>query len=89
MRKDNSFCAHHAKQGFLLSAIFIISAILLNLINIFTPVEFRVFRLVLVIFIYIFYIAYLSLCLIGVSRILKEKDFKIDLLKKMVDLIVL
>ncbi len=89
MRKDNQFCLHHAKQGFILSAIFVFAAISLNLINIFTPGEWREFRLGLVIFIYVFYLFYLILCFIAAGSALKGKAFNIGIIKKFVDLIVL
>ena len=89
MRKDNQFCLHHSKQGFILSAIFVFAAISLNLINIFTPGEWREFRLDLVIFIYVFYLLYLILCFIAAGSALKGKAFNIVIIKKFVDLIVL
>jgi hypothetical protein len=89
MRKDNQFCNHHAKQGYILSAMFVFTAIMLNLINIFTPGEWREFRLGLVIFIYIFYFIYLILCLIAAKSVLRGKAFNIGFIKKLVDAIVL
>jgi hypothetical protein len=89
MRKDNQFCIHHAKQGYILSAMFVFTAIVLNLINIFTPGEWREFRLSLVIFIYIFYLAYLIFCFIAANSVLKGKAFNIGFIKKLVDVIVL
>jgi hypothetical protein len=89
IRKDNQFCLHHAKQGFILSVIFVCSAIALNLINIFSPGEWRLFRLYLVIFIYIFYLTYLIFCFIAASSVLKGKAFTIGIIKRIVDLIVL
>lgn len=89
MRKDSEFCLHHAKQGFIISVIFVFSAIALNLINIFAPGEWRVFRLSLVIFIYVFYLAYLVFCIIAASAVLKGKTFNIGIIKRVADLIVL
>jgi uncharacterized membrane protein len=89
MRKDNQFCSHHAKQGFILSALFVFTAIVLNLINIFTPGEWREFRLGLVIFIYIFYLTYLILCFIAAKSVLRGKVFNIGFIKQLVDAIVL
>jgi hypothetical protein len=89
MRKDNEFCLHHAKQGFIVAVVFVFSAIVLNLINIFSPGEWRVFRLSLVIFIYFFYLAYLVFCFIAASSVLKGKAFNIGFIKRLTDLIVL
>ncbi|MBN2403404.1 MAG: hypothetical protein JXN64_13555 [Spirochaetes bacterium] len=89
MRKDNSYCTLHARQGFILSAMFIFIAMALNLINIFTPGEWREFRLGLVIFIYVFYFVYLIFCFIAASMVLKGKAFNIGFMKKIVDLIIL
>ncbi len=89
MRNNNPYCKYHAKQGFFLSFVFITTAIALYLINIFTPREFRDFRLGIVIGIYFIYLCYLILCIIAASIVSKGKEFKIFLIRRLADYIEL
>ncbi|MFH0976864.1 MAG: hypothetical protein V1874_13860 [Spirochaetota bacterium] len=89
MKKDNPFCGLHAKQGFFLSVIFVVTAVILNLINIYSPVEWRGFRLGIVISIYVFYLAYIIISLIAAWSVLKGKPFNIKIFQKYADLIKL
>ncbi len=86
MRRGNSFCEHHAKQGFFLSFVFVIAAITLNLINKFSPVTWRGFRLGIVMSVYVLYLSYLIFCFIAARIVLKGKPF--DIIKRLADLIV-
>jgi uncharacterized membrane protein len=89
LKNSNSFCKYHAKQGFILAVFFVVAAIALNIINIFMPREWRLFRFGWVVLIYFFYLAYLIYCYIAAITVLKGKPFNINAIKKLVDYIEL
>ena len=87
MNKNNPTCRHHLKQGFVISMLFIFLSVFLNLVNIFTPSEWRYFRLGLVIFIYFVNLLYLIFSIIAVRIVQKGRDFNIKGLNRFEELI--
>jgi len=87
LRRDNSFCMHHAKQGFVFFIMFVVAAVALNLLNIFAPREDRILRLCIVILIYAMYLAYIVLCVIAVKTSRKGMAFNPRPLYRFADMI--
>ncbi|MDY6934673.1 MAG: hypothetical protein SVZ03_10705 [Spirochaetota bacterium] len=81
--KRDTYNLKHAKQGFILAVCQISIILLLSIINLFTPSEWRYFRLILVILIYLMYAAYFIICLWGMIFALKGNNFNISIIKKL------
>ena len=83
IKKDDRFCQHHARQGFILAVIFVLTAVTLNFTNImiFTLQEWEDFRIVLIISIYIIYILYLIICIVNFLLTAKGREFDFPLIK--------
>ena len=89
VNKENPTCQRHIKQGFIFALFFVFLTVILNLINIFTPVEWRNFRLGLVITIYCINFIYLLFCLIAIKLVLKGRAFSINIIKRLINLLEL
>lgn len=87
LNKNNPACQRHIKQGFVISMLFLLIIVFLNFVNIFTPVEWRYFRVGLVIFIYSVNLFYLLFCIVAMRMVLKNRVLNLHFLKKFMDLI--
>ncbi len=88
-RKGDSLCQHHAKQGFLLSILFVTVTILLNISNLFIPKEMRDVSIAIIITIYVVYLLYLILCLAGAIASYRGMEFNVPFIRMFSNLIEL
>jgi hypothetical protein len=77
LKKEDEFSQYQSKMGFHLALYFAIFPWLLLMLNMFSPKEFRIFRLILVIMIYLSHLAYFCVCAYGIRLSLNEKRFEI------------
>ncbi|MBN2042123.1 MAG: hypothetical protein JW864_18965 [Spirochaetes bacterium] len=87
--KNNSICKRHIKQAFVISMFFLLINAFLNLVNVFTPVELRLFRFGLVIAIYGINCLYLLFSLTAIRIVLKGGIFNLKIFNRYMDLIKL
>ncbi len=85
--RDDYFCKRHAKQGFVFSLIFVTAVVLLDLVNIFSPVECRSFRLGIVLIIYLIIVGYFLNSIIAIRSVLRGNNPDFKIIKRLVDLI--
>ncbi len=83
LKKSDPFCQHHARQGFILAVIFVLTAVTLNLTNIliFTLQEYEDFRIGLIITIYVIYALYLMICIVNFILTAKGRELNFPFIK--------
>jgi hypothetical protein len=77
LKKEDEFSQYQSKMGFHIALYFTIFPWLLLMITMFSPKEFRIFRLILVIMIYLSHLAYFSVCAYGIRLSINGKKFEI------------
>lgn len=83
-KNDDSFWLEHSKQGFVLAVFFISVSVFLNLVNLFLPHEWDVFRLAVVIIIYAVYLVYFFLCVYCMLTAYKGREAGIIFIQNIV-----
>ena len=80
--KNDSKIMHHAKQGFLLAFLTVITLLFLTFITIFIPKTSRLGHLILTIIIYLIELTYFIFCIVGTMWVIQQKEKNFPLISK-------
>ncbi len=73
LKERDDFAQKQAKTGFWLAFLFTTALLMLFLVNVFSPKDWRVYRLAIVVLIYLVLFAYFGICAYGIHLCAREK----------------
>jgi len=85
-REDNPDAQYHGKTGLILSVVCILSVLFLFLLNFITPIDWRIFRFILVVLIYCLYALYAGTLVAGIVSVYRNTKVQWDFLQKIIDI---
>jgi hypothetical protein len=77
LKENSAFCQHHGKNGFYVALVAIAIVFALMLLNVFTPRDSRILRLLFIVAIYLAYVAYFTFCGFGVNAAVRKREFPV------------
>jgi len=85
VRENDQLAQYHGKTGLVLSVSCILPALFLFLLNFISPLDWRIFRFILVVMIYCIYAVYAAILTAGIYSVYNEKTLQPGVLKKIID----
>ncbi len=84
-REDDPVAQYHGKAGLILSVACILSVMFLLLLNFITPIDWRIFRFILVMLIYCLYALYAGTLVAGIVSVHRNTTLQWDFVQKIID----
>ena len=81
-KKNDKLAMHHAKQAFIMAAIFTVVPILLTFSMVIVPISSHVVRFIFVIIIYLSHLSYFALCTHGFLKMKDNNMYKFPIVMK-------